>query len=383
MGVVGRATAGRWTLALVGTLAVGLLPAALASLPVGGSGRAPRAVLHDATASAGVAHEGLVETTGTLGLPDLPRLGTVAALLGGTTRTRVWWAAPGRWRVDTLTPTGESGTYARGDVLRTWDFEDQQARSISSLSPLRLPRAEDLLPPQLARRILAGVRDGDALSSLPARRVAGRPADGVRVVPARTTSTVGHVDVWVDEKTGLPLSVDIYARAYDVPVLTSRFLEVRLRRPAADALRPKVPSGVPVEPVTVADLPSAIDSFAPFALPESLAGSDRSRDLVTVGGSTTYGDGLARFVVLPLPPHLGHQALAAATDGGGAPLDVRDGEATLVSTPLINVVVARGQPGPDDPRGRRARSYLVAGTVDGPTLTRAVAELFSNPPPIR
>lgn len=383
VGVVRRSTAGRWTLALAGTLTAGLLPVAWASLPVEGAGRAPRAVLHDVAGSAAVAHQGLVETTGTLGLPDLPRLGTVAALLGSTTRARVWWDAPGRWRVDEVTATGERGTYAAGGVLRTWDFEDQRARTIVSASPLRLPRPEDLLPPQLARRVLAAVTERDTLTTLPARRVAGRAADGLRVVPASTASTVGHLDVWVDQEAGLPLEVRVYAKGYDAPVLSSHFLEVRLRAPAAEVLRPKVPPGVAVDTVDVPDLASAVDLYAPFALPVRVAGSDRSRDLVSLGGSATYGKGLARFVVLPLPSDLGRQALTAATDGGGTPLDVPDGEATLVSTPLLNAVVVRGEPRTYRRHRHRARSYLVAGTVDAATLTLAADELLTDPPPFR
>ena len=67
-----------------------------------------------ALASARVPHTGLAESSGSLGLPDVPELETVASQLGGTTRTRVWWAGPATSRVDVLTPTGEQGIYVAG-----------------------------------------------------------------------------------------------------------------------------------------------------------------------------------------------------------------------------------------------------------------------------
>src|SRR4051812_16049614 len=159
---------------------------AIAALPVAESSHPPRQLVAAARGSAAVAHEGYVETTGTLGLPDLPRLGEVAALLGGTSRARVWWRSPTMSRVDRVTATGESDTYIWHGTMHTWDFEGHRVATVLSASPIRLPRIEDLLPPAAARRILAGLTSADVLSALPAKRIANRSADGVRIVPAGT-----------------------------------------------------------------------------------------------------------------------------------------------------------------------------------------------------
>ncbi len=53
-------------------------------------------------------------------------------------------------------------------------------------------------------------RSSDELSRLPARRVAGRSAAGLRLVPADPASTIARVDVWADEASGLPLRVEVY-----------------------------------------------------------------------------------------------------------------------------------------------------------------------------
>lgn len=383
VGVVRRATARRWTVALAGTVAIGLIPTALAALPAHESDRTPRELVAAARDSAAISHEGYVETTGTLGLPDLPRLGEVAALLGGTTHARVWWRSSAAWRVDRVTATGESGTYAWRGALHTWDYESRRARTTIASSSVRLPRVDDLLPPQASRRILAGVMPADRLTPLSAKRVAGRSADGVRIVPASTDSTVGRIDLYVDSATRLPLSLQLFPRGSSNAALTTRFLDVRLVRPDDGVLRPRIPLNVPNEPVTVPDLAAAVDVFARYALPERLGRFPRSRNLLSLGGTATYGVGLARFMVLPLPPELGRSAFEAATDGGGSPLKVAGGSAVLVGTPMLNAVVARGRAEVGTPLDTRGRSYLIAGTVDAATLTAAVSALFDSPPESR
>jgi hypothetical protein len=380
VGVVRRATAGRWAVALGGTVAIGLLPTALTVLPAGESTRSPRQLVAEARDSADISFEGNAETTGTLGLPDLPRLGQVAALLGGTTEARVWWRSPTAWRVARITPTGESDTYAWHSTLHTWDFESRRAQTVVATSPVRLPRLDDLLPPQAARRILAGLTRADRLTPLPAKRVAGRSADGVRIVPAATASTVGRVDLYVDSATGLPLSLQLFPRGSEDAALSSRFLDLRMVRPGDGVLTPHVPLDVLDATILVPDLAAAVDIYAPFALPAQLGTFTRSRNLISVGGTATYGEGFGRFIVLPLPPELGRSAFRAATDGGGLPLQTPGGSAVLVGTPLLNAVIARGDREKGPPLDDRGRSYLVAGTVDADTLAAAVAALFANPP---
>ncbi len=375
-----RGTARRWAAALAGLTAVAAAPAAWAQVPAGESDLAPRQLVARAQRSGGVAHHGLAESVGTLGLPDLPRLGDVAALLGSTTRTRVWWRSPDAWRVDRITATGESGTYAVPGGVQTWDFESGTVRRQLGVTPVRLPRVDDVLPPQAARRALAGVTARDRVTALPARRVAGRTADGVRVLPTDRRSTVGHLDVYVDEATGLPLSVVVVPRDTVVAAMRSAFVDVTIGRPAAGVLEPRVPRFGRVRTTRTPDLATAVDRYAPFALPDELSGLARGRGILGSGGGTaTYGVGLTRFVVLPLWSSLGRSASTAAAAGGGTDLDVGPaGAAVLVSTPLLNAVVVR-----DGGGGRRSRSYLIAGTVVPTVLQSAARVLLDDPPPFR
>lgn len=388
MSVVSGATAGRWVAAVAGAVAVAVAASPTASdlWPMGEPTRDARQVLAAARSSSGVSHEGVVEVQGSLGLPDLPRLGDVAALLGGTTRARVWWRSPTAWRVDRISSTGESGTYAVQDGVRTWDFESGDVEQAVALSSIRLPRVDDLMPPQAARRALAGVTRRDGLTALPSQRIAGRAADGVRVVPADSSSAVGHLDLYVDRDSGLPLSLLVVPRGGGVPALRTSFVEVSTTRPSMSDVTPRTPPFTRVRITDTPDLASAVDRYAPFSLPVRLAGADRSRDLVGSGGSATYGQGFARFAVLPLQARTGRPALAAAANGGGTALDVGDnGEAVLVVTPLLNAVVATSsfQPERDGRPHAHRRWYLLAGTVDAATLQDAVRDLVDDPPPFR
>lgn len=380
MGVATGGTSRRWAAALAGLTAVALAPAAYARWPAGEPDLAPRLVLARAVHASDVPYQGLAESSGSLGLPDLPRLGDVAALLGGTTRTRVWWRSPTAWRVDRITATGESGTYAVEDGVQTWDFESASVRRAVGTTPVRLPRVDDLVPPLAARRALGGTTPRDSVTALPSRRVAGRAADGIRVRPADRLSTVGHVDVYVDRRTGLPLSIVVVPRGSGVVAVRSAFVDIDVTRPAADEVTPKVPPFGRVRTTRTPDLAAAVDRFAPFGLPDALAGLRRSPGLLGSGGGTaTYGTGLARFVVLPLWPRLGRSAATAASAGGGAPLDVGPaGDAVLIGTPLLNAVVVRGTDS-----GGPGRSYLVAGTVLPTVLQDAAQQLLDDPPPFR
>lgn len=378
MGLTTRGTARRW-------LAVAAGVALLASTPtlvqaVGDRGaRAGTTTAADAQSLVGrilgtadLPHTGLAESRGTLGLPDLPRLGDVAGVLGSTTRTRVFWGGGASWRVDRLLLAGEEDDYAVGGDLVSWDYERNRLRTVVGVDAdaVRLPRPADLLPPPLARRILGGLGASDTVRPLPARRIAGRTAAGLRVVPDAARSTVGHVDVWVDDATALPLEVVVADRGGRT-ALSARYLEVRLDPPRPSDLVPPAGSGAQLEMGYATDLADAVDQAVLFDLPRRLAGLPATTPLADVRGSESYGDGLARFVLLPLGSN-GGSALRSALAGGARELEVRGGRAALLTTSALTLVVARGD--------RPGNGFLLAGLVTGETLEEAVAEIFADPP---
>ena len=174
---------------------------------------------------------GLAEATGRVALPELPALESTTALFTGVTRVRGYVAGPDRWRADELTPVGERDVYRLDGREYVWDFGFDQLTTLSGDAALRLPRAADLLPPELGRRLLRLAPDDpvDPAAGPPHRRA--RAADGLRLTPSDPDTTIGRVDVWADPVTGLPLRVEVAPRSDPgVPLLVSAMQEVVLRR---------------------------------------------------------------------------------------------------------------------------------------------------------
>jgi hypothetical protein len=374
MSVVGGATRRRWLSVAAGIAVLVAAPGVTgwASAALGDLSApeppAPRALLDAALHSTGVRFQGLAESRGTLGLPDVPVFGSVAALLGQTTRMRVWWSTPTAWRVDTLSGTGEVGTYGRGDQVLVWDYERREVSTGPGAPPVRLPRADDLLPPQGARRLLGDLAPDDRVTAIGSRQVAGRHADGIRVVPADRRSTVGRVDLWVD-RTGLPLAIEANDRT-GTQALTSSFGQISFDRPGDRVLTPPDPPGTHRETTTGSDVQRLLDQQVPWVLPATLAGLPASA--VDLGGAASYGRGLVRVLVLPVDGGLARRLRRDAVRAGAVRLNLPGARAVLTTSSVLNSVVLGG---PD-----REHAYVLAGLVTPDLLEQMAAELVAHPP---
>src|SRR4051794_29269550 len=155
MSVVTATARRRWAVVAVGTALLVAGPA-LAGAAVSAATRpasvpAPQALLRRALTSASVPHRGLAESRGTLGLPDVRQFGDVAALLGSTTRERVWWQDAGHWRGAQLLSTGGQGVYApRGGAIVGWGDERELRRPTVGAGAVPVPRVADPPPPPRA-----------------------------------------------------------------------------------------------------------------------------------------------------------------------------------------------------------------------------------------
>jgi hypothetical protein len=365
------------------TLVLGGLPAVAGAIPVR-SAPIGLAQLRDLImASAARPYQGYAVSTGSAGLPALPQLGDVSALLNGDTQLRVWYASSTRWRADVIDTGTERDLYQLPDNLVIWDFSSNQLTEVRGTPPVRLPRGADLVPPDLARRLLAiAGRDPtsapgsatDQLSALAPLRVAGIAAAGLRITPLDQRSTIGKVDIWADPKTGLPLQVAVTGRGASTPVLLTRFLEVAYRTPAAAVLTP--PAARPGMGSTVTDSSNIGGGLAvlnPGTLPARLAGQPRSGNAPAgVAAVGVYGAGFAQFVVIPTPRRVGFEAMRRARQAAGEDLTFADGDAVLLATPLLSVLAMDSHPA--------RRYYLLAGLVDGQLLRQAATELSSYRP---
>jgi hypothetical protein len=356
-------------------------------------------------ASANQPYQGYAISTGALGLPALPQLGAVAGLLGGATSMRVWYAGPTNWRVATVDTAGESDVYRDADGTGLWDFKTGDYTRFAGDLPIRLPWASDLTPPALARRLLKLAAAGDRVTALPARRVAGRVAAGLRLTPhqadthpdlpnvplspAVAGSTIGWIDIWADPSTGLPLQVDIGGRAAGLSpsaspsgagqasaspaaatqVLGSRFLDVSLDRPVGADLDARPDS--PATPSSRPDIVSILNSVARVRLPDELGGSwHRVVDDDAVRGVAAYGSGFGTFVVIPLPGRIGNQALDAMRDGGGVEDIIASRQAYVTTATVLTTLVVQA-----DTPGDFVGAYLLAGFVRPAVLLDSASNL--------
>jgi hypothetical protein len=325
------------------------------------------AVLRDRiAASANRAYQGYAQSSGLLPLPALPNLEDVTDLLSTTTEMRVWYAGRDNWRLDVIDGSTERDVYQTPGSQYVWDFGDSRLTRIVGDQPVRLPRAADLTPPDLVRRVL-GIAAGDRVEALAGKRVAGIQAAGLRIVPATADTTVDHIDVWADPASGLPVQAEVTARGGQRPVFLTRFLELDQTAPDQATLTP--PSdheGIGFTETEAPDILGAINRRRPVSLPAELAGMPRRDAVDGLAAAGVYGTGLAQVVVAGLPRRFGEEAFdRVATFGTDVPVPV--GAAAVIGTGLLSVLVVEGD-----------RIYLVAGLVPPKVLERVAADLAED-----
>ena len=202
------------------------LPVLASALPVSAVGLTAPQLENRILGSQRLAFSGYAESDANFGLPALPAFSSVTPLLDGVTRMRVWQAAPDRWRVDTLSDTGENDTYQAGANTFIWDSGEQLLTGIYGPPTVRLPRAADLQPAALAVRIISEAGAGAQVATLPPQRVAGQSAAGLEIIPAASQSTIARADIWASPTSGLPLLVEVFDRSKPQPALETQFLQV-------------------------------------------------------------------------------------------------------------------------------------------------------------
>lgn len=348
----------RWLVLAVGLTAFVAAAVVVRSWPATDSDVDAVALADRVQASTDRSWSGYAVSVGTFALPDADRFSSVGDLLGEQTRLRAWWRGPDAWRVDELRTAGEVGLRHDGARTTEWSYETGIAEGTAERSEdpdVRLPRTVDLLPPELARHVMAGVRD-DEVSRIGARRVAGRDALGLRVTPSLEQATVRRVDVWADAETGVPLAVEVYGDGDD-PVLSTAFVEFDDTTPAASTVAFDPPDGVVVEDEDVLDIVDAVSRYADLTPPRRLAGLPRTAD--SSGAVGIYGRGVTRMMALPLD------------DRGADPLREQLALTPGASVTPERTVVALGPLGvllTDDGDGG---GWLVTGPVTTDTLERA------------
>jgi len=355
----------RWVVVAVVAALLLAVPAVVSALAPAGTSTDPARLRALILGSGERPYQGYAESAGALALPSLPHLADVSALFSGPTTVRAWYAGPDRYRFAVLTTGGERDVYRLPDGEYTWDYGANQLSALIGDPSVRLPRAGDLLPPELARRVLAAAA-GDTVSVLPARRVAGVEASGLRLVPADPDTTIGRVDIWADPVTGVAVRVEVTARGQAAPMLVTAFDELEQTVPVVAAPKPAPGSGFSV--VTAPDIASGLGALGQIPLPASLAGRRvRAAGFGGVQGAALYGSGLAAFAVAAVPRNIANAAADAAGQAGASNVPLPSGNAVVLSITPLSLAVVRSTVS--------RRSYLVAGTVTSQVLLDVAGEL--------
>jgi hypothetical protein len=351
----------RWCAVALGTLLLVATPVALRALPAADSDVSAARLLDQVRASQDEGWSGYAETDGTLQLPDADRFSDVGALFGERTRLRAWWRDADHWRVDQLLVAGETDLVHEDRRTTEWDYEHAEA-TVSRDPDIRLPRSADLLPPELARRLLRGAADAD-VSRIGARRVAGISAPGLRLVPSSDLSSIDHVDLWADPDSGVPLRVEVYAGGSG-PAFTSTFGSFSRERPdpAEVDFTPTPSTEVSFEDVL--DIADAANQYAPLLPPESAAGLHKTS--ASDGAVGVYGRGATQVIAIPLRDREA-DALRDQLDSTPAVehLDAR----TIVTVGPLGVILT-GDPGDG--------GWLLAGTLTRDALVTAADDVLAG-----
>lgn len=358
----------RWILVVAVTAALVGLPSLIAHIPAPASKVSASTLLARIRASTPVAYSGVAESQGGLQLPDARQLNSVAALLGSRSQLRVWYASADHWRVDSITATGESDVHVNGELLWQWDYESNRAQgSLVEPGQMHLPRASDLTPPELGRRLLAGDIHSE-VTRLPTRRVAGRLAAGLRLTPNQPQSSIRTVDVWADPKTGLPLQVEVEGKDGGARPIESHFLQMKYGTPSAATIAFRPAIGTNGDFRRDQDPLASLDTrFARFA-PQKLAGLPKVSRGTGEPAIALYGGSVTSMVLVPTPGGLADSLLGQLSRATAIPIDETGGVRSITVTvgPVTMLVAAADRGG-----------IVLAGTITTDAMQTALNELAS------
>jgi hypothetical protein len=353
----------RWIVVAGAAALLTAIPPVVAMIPATDSDISAQRLLRKIVASGDVPYVGVAESNASFRFPDFERVQRLIELFGETTTTRVWSLDDLHWRVDELGTIDERGTYSDETGLWVWSSGSRTATRIEGHAPVRFARSADLLPTELGRR-LASAANEDETTRLAARRIAGISAAGLRITPRSTKTTVGHVDIWADPTTGLPVAVEVVPVNAKDPLISAQFLDLEIAPPDRRVTRFAIPDDADVNYTEVADFANAVNRYSPFILPDRLNGLPRRTPVARA--AATYGDGFDLVAALVLRDRYAPfrpDELDRLPEVEGS-----FGTARLLATPLLNGLYVE----------RDDIAYMIAGVVGRAALVEAAEELVTN-----
>jgi hypothetical protein len=292
---------------------------------------------------------GWVVTYLDLGLPAIPQApsGEGALSFAGDHRLRVWQSPVGL-RVTDVLPLGERALIVGPNGAWTWDSESFSARRLAG--PAVTSAMEDLGgllnlldPVALARTALRQVSSSTKVDLAPPARVAGRDAYVLVLRPRSEATLVDRVAVSIDERTRLPLAVEVFGDGRARPSISARFESVSYE-PVPRAL-------FEFSPPPEATIRRSSHHYGPG---EGPPGRDRA---FWPEDARVFGAGWASVLAIPLP-----DASSAAELGRQDPTGLPSPEAlTPFSGPLFSADIVEVS----------SRRWLLVGAVPLERLERA------------
>jgi outer membrane lipoprotein-sorting protein len=204
---------------------------------------------------------GSIRLSANLALPDLGSLAGAAGrgsgfnpvdLLSGSHDARVWFDGPDRQRVALLSPLAESDLIHNGQDVWTWVSQGSKvthSHTAGATVPAE-PRTSNAAlaetPDQVATMLLGELSPSTDVSVGTTARVADRSAYELVLRPRTAPSTVDHIGIAIDAKTGLPLQVALFAKDHSKAALQLGFTSVTFARPAASTFAFRPPPGANV-----------------------------------------------------------------------------------------------------------------------------------------
>ena len=198
---------------------------------------------------------GTLSQTSSLGLPELPTTGADASsgsaleLLTGSHTARVFVDGTAKQRVQVLDRMAERDLVRNGSDV--WLYDSKKKTAVHSTLGERAlgtskPEGSIPTPDQLAATLLKSVDSTTIVSLGSDLRVAGRAAYNLVLTPKASETLLGSVSIAVDSETGLPLSVELFARSQTTPAFSVGFSKLDLGTPDASLFTFTPPAGAKV-----------------------------------------------------------------------------------------------------------------------------------------
>ena len=209
---------------------------------------------------------GTIEEKTDLGLPSIPSqalgpatssssLGSAATVLELLTTphtARVYADGPAKLRVQVMDQLAERDAVRNGSDAWTYDSKTNTATHLSLPSGTTAPRMPApsmpaVTPDQLAQRFLAAAGPSTNITLGPTTTLAGHTAYTLVLTPKTSDTLVASVQIAVESQTGLPLSVDVYAKGQSDPAFHTAFQKLDLNAPDASVFSFTPPAGATVK----------------------------------------------------------------------------------------------------------------------------------------